>query len=88
MKEVRGEGDDNQNSVLDQTDDSFDVDDEDVLEDAAKVPSLEEDEEEDTLFDKKKTNERATDNINISEKTPNAFQKLHPLGSARNQPCE
>ena len=41
QKEVRGEGDDNQNSLLDQADESFDVDDEDVLEDAAKVPSLE-----------------------------------------------
>tara|TARA_X000000368_G_scaffold392496_1_gene357292 strand:- start:431 stop:3283 length:2853 start_codon:yes stop_codon:yes gene_type:complete len=77
QKEVRGEGDDNQNSLLDQTDESFDVDDEDVLEDAAKVPSfVEEDEEEDTLFDKKKTNERATDDINISEKTPNATLKV------------
>ena len=74
---MRGEGDDNQNSLLDQTDESFDVDDEDVLEDAAKVPSfVEEDEEEDTLFDKKKTNERATDDINISEKTPNATLKV------------
>ena len=47
-----------------------------------QVPSfVEEDEEEDTLFDKKKTNERATDDINISEKTPNAtlkVQKPHP----------
>ena len=65
------------NSFLDQTDESLDAGDED----AAKVPSFEEDEEGDALLEKnktKKTNERTKDNNNNADdtKTPKATIKV------------
>jgi len=73
------EGNYGKNSFLDQTDESLDAGDED----AAKVPSFEEDEEGDALLEKKKTtkkktNERTKDHNNNYDdtKTPKATIKV------------